>query len=50
MFKGEKPNVLAQDTHAVTHATLGTFELFLGPVHTGKTDAVYYEAVFNRLK
>lgn len=50
MFKGEKPNVLAQDMHTVTHAKLGSFDMFLGPVHTGKTDAVYYEAVFNRLK
>lgn len=50
LFKGDKQNVLPQDTHTVAHAKLGTFDLFLGPVVTGKTDAVYYQAVFNRMK
>ncbi|NTV52629.1 MAG: hypothetical protein HGA76_06415 [Candidatus Firestonebacteria bacterium] len=50
LFKALTPGVLAHDTHAVTHDTLGTFDLFLGPVVTGKTDGVYYQAVFSRLK
>ncbi len=51
LFKGLTPGVLSQDTHRVTHGVMGTFDLFLGPVMVpGRQDAVYYQAVFNRMK
>lgn len=50
IFKGGFEAVFRHDTHLMTHPTLGELELFIGPVHTGKTDAVYYQALFNTLK
>lgn len=50
LFRGPLAPVLSQDTHRVRHAILGEFDLFIGPVHTGRTDAVFYQAVFNRLR
>jgi len=46
LFRGNMDSVFRHDTHTVRHPVMGEFELFLGPVHTGKTDAVYYQAVF----
>jgi hypothetical protein len=50
MFKGSTAAVFRHDTHLVRHAAMGKLELFLGPVHTGKTDAVYYQAIFSSPK
>ncbi|HEY4745686.1 MAG TPA: hypothetical protein VIH45_13565 [Desulfuromonadaceae bacterium] len=47
MFKGGTDAVFRHDTHTVRHSVMGELELFLGPVHTGKTDAVYYQAIFS---
>jgi len=50
IFRGPKDNVFPHDTHRVAHPTIGDFDLFLGPIIYGKTDGVYYQAVFNRLR
>jgi 6-phosphogluconate dehydrogenase (decarboxylating) len=50
MFRGPKDRVFRHDTHMFKHAGLGEFSLFVGPVMSGKTDGVYYQAVFNRIK
>lgn len=50
LFRGPWAPVLTQETHRVRHAALGEFALFVGPVHTGRTDGVIYQAVFNRLR
>jgi len=47
LFKGSTDNVFPHDTHRVCHGAMGELEIFLGPVHTGKTDAVYYQAIFS---
>lgn len=47
MFKGSTDNVFRHNTHIVRHPVMGELALFLGPVHTGKTDAIYYQAVFS---
>jgi len=48
LFRGPAEKVFNHDTHKVKHPALGELEVFLGPVFTGKTDGVYYQAVFNR--
>lgn len=50
LFKGKTGSVFRHDTYKVTHALMGELELFLGPIHTGKTDAVYYQAIFSALR
>jgi ribosomal protein S18 acetylase RimI-like enzyme len=50
IFRGPADKVFGHDTHRVSHAKIGEFDLFLGPVMYGKTDGVYYQAVFSRLK
>jgi hypothetical protein len=47
MFKGGMDNVFHHDTHRVRHDDMGELEIFLGPVHTGTMDAVYYQAIFS---
>lgn len=47
LFKGGTDSVFRHNTYTVRHRTLGEMELFLGPVHTGRTDAVFYQAIFN---
>lgn len=47
LFRGVEGPVFGHDTHLVRHHALGEMELFIGPVHTGKIDAVYYQAVFS---
>lgn len=47
IFKGGARIVFRHDTHTVRHPVMGELELFMGPVHTGQTDAVYYQAVFS---
>jgi hypothetical protein len=44
-FVGPSEPVLAQITHRLSHASLGEFELFLGPIQSA-TEGVIYEAVF----
>jgi hypothetical protein len=50
LFKGGSAAEFFQDTHVLEHPTLGPLEVFLGPVQTLRNDAVYYQAVFNRLE
>lgn len=47
LFKGGTDSVFRHNTHTVRHPVMGELELFLGPVHTGRTDAVYYQAIFS---
>lgn len=47
LFRGVEGPVFRHDTHHVKHPVMGEMELFLGPVHTGRSDAVYYQAVFS---
>lgn len=47
MFRGGTDDVFRHNTHTVRHPVMGELELFLGPVHTGRTDAVYYQAIFS---
>lgn len=47
LFKGGFETVFRHDTHRLRHPVLGELDLFLGPVHTGRTDAVYYQAIFS---
>jgi hypothetical protein len=47
LFRGSNDSVFRHDTHRMQHPVLGGLELFLGPVHTGRTDAVYYQAIFS---
>lgn len=50
LFKGPIEKQLGQGTYNVKHSKLGGLDLFLVPVIHEKTDALYYESVFNRLK
>lgn len=50
LFRGPGDKIFRHDTHKMKHPKLGEFDLFIGPVIYPKTDGVYYEAVFNRLK
>lgn len=47
MFKGDAATVFQQSTHMMWHPIMGELALFLGPVHTGKEDAIYYQAIFS---
>jgi hypothetical protein len=50
LFRGPKDNVFPHNTHRMKHPGIGEFDLFIGPVMYPKTDGVYYEVIFNRLK
>lgn len=50
LFKGHPDSVFRHNTYTVRHPVLGEMELFLGPVHTGKTDAIYYQAIFSMVR
>lgn len=50
IFKGPKDVVLDHDTHKMKHSEMGEFDLFIGPIMSGKDDGVYYQAIFNRMK
>ncbi|TWH48798.1 hypothetical protein [Sporomusa sp. KB1] len=47
LFCTAEGKAFRHNTCQVTHPAMGDFPLFLGPVDTGKTDGIYYEAVFN---
>jgi hypothetical protein len=46
LFSGGGPP-FPQATYCIEHTELGSFPLFLAPIHTG-VDGLQYEAVFNR--
>jgi hypothetical protein len=49
MFKGPLDRPLTQKIRQLTHPDMGEVDFFLVPVQTGKTDGIYYQAVFSRL-
>jgi hypothetical protein len=49
IFKGPKEKLFHQKLYTLTHPNLGEFILFLVPISYGKQDAIYYQAVFNRI-
>ncbi len=49
IFQGPLENQLHQAIYTLAHEKMGEISLFLVPIVYGKTDAVYYEAVFSRL-
>ena len=49
IFRGPKEPVMKQMIYTLTHPKMGEFQLFMVPVQYGKSDGIYYQAVFNRL-
>jgi len=49
-FSGPRSALLSQGCHPLSHAVLGSLELFLVPVQAPGTDIHAYEAIFNRLR
>lgn len=49
IFKGPLEKAFEQRIHKVKHPEMGEMELFLVPITYGKMDAMYYQAVFNRV-
>jgi hypothetical protein len=49
VFKGPLEKSFEQRLHRVKHPQMGKFDLFLVPITYGKMDAMYYQAIFNRL-
>lgn len=50
VFKGPKDKPVGQRIYEMNHDKMGDMSIFLVPITYGKPDAMYYEAVFNRLK
>lgn len=50
LFRGGANAVFRHNTCLVRHPVMGEMEMFLGPVHTGKTEEVYYQAIFSAPK
>jgi hypothetical protein len=48
LFRGPRQPVLPQRIYPVEHDALGSFDLFIVPVHAD-AQAIRYQAVFNRL-
>jgi hypothetical protein len=49
VFKGPLEKSFEQRIHKIKHPKMGENTLFLVPIAYGKMDAMYYQAVFNRL-
>lgn len=49
IFRGPRRIALASGTYRITHAQMGTFDLFISPVNDRKQERLY-QAVFNRLR
>jgi uncharacterized protein DUF6916 len=47
-FRGPRQPILAQQIYELEHERMGRISLFLVPIR-GDENAVYYEAIFNRL-
>lgn len=47
-FQGPFDRFLAQGLYTMTHAEVGTFDLFLAPIQKG-SNGFLYQAIFNRL-
>jgi hypothetical protein len=48
VFAGPRNAPMRQETYAVSHETLGKFEMLVVPIASRK-QGLYYEAIFNRL-
>lgn len=48
VFIGPRNAPLRQETYAVTHESLGKFDMLVVPIASRK-EGIYYEAIFNRL-
>lgn len=48
-FRGPVDPVAPHCTHTLRHPALGTFELFLGPIHAPNLPGITYQAVVARL-
>ena len=48
VFRGPRNAPLRQETYAVTHQSLGKFDMLVVPI-ASHLEGVYYEAIFNRL-
>jgi len=48
VFRGPRNAPLRQETYAVTHQSLGKFDMLVVPI-ASHPEGVYYEAIFNRL-
>jgi hypothetical protein len=49
IFRGPMERPFEQRIHGVRHPKMGVFDLFLVPITYHKNDAMYYQAVFNRI-
>jgi hypothetical protein len=49
VFKGPLEKPFEQRIHKITHPKMGETTLFLVPITYGKMDAMYYQALFNRV-
>lgn len=49
IFRGPMETPFEQKIHTLKHPGMGEFTLFLVPITYGKPDAMYYQAVFNRM-
>jgi hypothetical protein len=50
VFKGPLEKPFEQRIHKITHPKMGETALFLVPITLGKMDAMYYQALFNRVR
>ncbi|MCP4695065.1 MAG: hypothetical protein GY859_43965 [Desulfobacterales bacterium] len=49
IFRGPLEKPFEQKIHGLKHPKMGEFDLFLVPINYNKPDAMYYQAVFNRI-
>lgn len=49
VFKGPLEKPFEQRIHKIKHPEMGETSLFLVPITYGKMDAMYYQALFNRV-
>jgi hypothetical protein len=50
IFKGPLDKPFMQCIYKLRHPQMGEPEIFLVPITYGKSDSMYYQAVFNRVK
>ena len=50
IFRGPLEKPFQQRIYQLQHPQMGALELFMVPVNYGKQDAIYYQALFNRLR
>ena len=50
IFKGPLEKPFEQRIHQLKHPEMGELELFLVPITYGKMDAMYFQAIFSRVR